>query len=334
MYRILFSLIIASSFVFEAMGEVTKQEISFLSVNNQTPTVLENIKEKPVSISEDPVLKVEFKTLHQLLEQQRYNLNLFMTLIGLLIAIAGFFIYRQSGKIEALYTQYMQKLTNLHENDAQLAKHSQDIRTQRELLESLNIELELESKLFVAENTMSKVYQLINSVQSAISQYKSLCESETSTPDSDKCKSQLAYANDILTEMKDYCGSALAKLQFVQQNFWRLNENQKADMEIKLASSWVRAYVGSALIYKREWLLTPKNGLLQLAISELNLAIPKCSSLTSSIDKARVYYNLACYHALNSSLDEARKNLDTAIELNSRYQLSSKFDEDLKKLFN
>ena len=291
------------------------------------------IKECTQSSSDDPVIKIQISSLRDLLEQQRYNLNLVISLIGIVIAIAAFSIYRQSGKIEGIYTQYLQKLTGLHENDVQISQHSQAIRNQQKSLEALKAELELDSKIFSAEGTMSKVYQLIASVEKAISTYKEQCATDPLKEDSDLCKSHLAIANDILIEMKDYCNGAISKLQFVQQNLSRLESIARAEMEKKFAAAIVRAYVGSALIHKREWVLTGRTASLHLAIDEINVAISKCDSLTNNLDKARVYYNLACYQCLKGSMNEAKCNLDLATRWNSRYALSSKFDKDLKALF-
>lgn len=180
---------------------------------------------------------------------------------------------------------------------------------------------------------MSKVYQLITSVEKAISTYKEQCLFEPLNKESDLCRSRLAIANDILAEMRDYCNGAISKLQFVQQNLSRLESNAKSEMEKKLAAALVRAYVGSALIHKREWVLTGRTALLQHAIDEINAAASKCDSLTNNLDKARVYYNLACYQCLQGSFSDAARNLEEATKWNSRYALSSKFDSDLKALF-
>lgn len=335
MKGIIYYLLITFFAIPYAFANSAGKDLNVYNCNNyDKPTVQPSepkaINECNQSVSDDPVIKIQFASLKDLLEQQRNNLNVVISLIGIVIAIAAFSIYRQSGKIEGIYTQYMQKLTGLHENDVKISQHSHAIRNQQDSLEALKAELELDSKIFSAEGTMSKVYQLITSVEKAITTYKEQCALEE---ESDLCRSRLAIANDILIEMRDYCNGAISKLQFVHQNLSRLESQAKSDMEKKFAAALVRAYVGSALIHKREWVLTGRAGLLQLAIDEISVAINKCDSLTNNLDKARVYYNLACYQCLKGSISEAKRNLDEATRWNSRYALSSKFDNDLKALF-
>lgn len=254
--------------------------------------------------------------------------------LTILSIVVGYLVIKQSTKIDQIYRTYSSKLNELSQNQIDFSKFSVEIEQQRLMIQEVKLSLNLESIHYGAETLLSKVYQLIFKLDRAIENYKEECAAQGGDANHSRCESKKAMANDFMIESRDYCNEAIYKLKHIKDNLWRLKSSSLADeIEMKLKSTWVRAHVASALIYKREWELLKGPSALNSAVSQLKSSLAEADTLSNSIDKARVYFNLACYQSLSGDVEAASLSLERAESYNQRYKLSAKYDKDLEDVF-
>lgn len=259
-------------------------------------------------------------------------IGVMLTIVSIVI---GYVVVKQARKIDEIYRTYSEKLNELSKNQLDFSKFSIDIEKQRIMIQEVKLSLKFESIHYGAEALLSKVYHLIAKIDSAIDEYTKECVEQEGNTNHEKCESKFAHAKDLIVESRDYCNEAINKLKYIKDNLWRLNNGSVVDnVEMKLKSTWVRAHVASALIHKRDWVLLKGPSALNNAISELKSALSEANSLPSSLDKARVYFNLACYQSLSGDVENASESLTKAELYNQRYKLSAKYDDDLTAVFN
>ncbi|MCC5880045.1 MAG: hypothetical protein JJU03_09155 [Idiomarina sp.] len=90
--------------------------------------------------------------------------------------------------------------------------------------------------------------------------------------------------------------------------------------------------VAFGLAYKRKYMVSGFEKNLEQAILHLKDIEKDISLLGEKGAEARYRYNLACYQSLGGHFDSAELNLEKAIELNDRYGIQLRTDEDLVPL--
>lgn len=198
------------------------------------------------------------------------------------------------------------------------------------------------SLIYWSESVLSRAYQQTNKVDKQLDQYRStkqLVDADKSpdTPNpSDRLDELYSVIIETIEEGEYFCIDADRKLRDVESITLRTFQGEhrlvylRNDIEKKQNELRVRAAVAKGLLLKRKFDLTDnKSRDLQSAIDSL-LSVYDVD--TGARSKAKVFFNLACYQCLIGQLDEARENLEKAIKLNRRYELSAKTDEDLKPL--
>tara|TARA_Y100000052_G_C2946491_1_gene84206 strand:+ start:23 stop:1180 length:1158 start_codon:yes stop_codon:yes gene_type:complete len=276
------------------------------------------------SVGEDK--KTEDSTAIQLLNRDIANINRnlgwFLTVALSFLAIAiglasliGILTFRQNNKLTKLHDDYENKLRELNHKSLEFVDKSNEIA----LLERKN---EIMLEVFLTNSTVTRAYMLIPKLEGVIQRIRK-----------EKSNSDLtAYANDMLDEMNLYAESAYEKLHGLRREV-KVNYSQEEDIFFELIdlSSRVRLFIG--LCAKRRFELNRNRSLLIEAEAELKRCIDEdFPFLKNDSDKARVYYNLACYLSLLNKFEESLKFLKLSWKLNSRYFEASKKDDDLKSL--
>jgi len=254
-------------------------------------------------------------------------------------------------KLEKIERESKEKLDKVVKQEYEWSKSlGEHLRDVSQISASTNLVIavvERVSVTYAAEAVLNRAYRQTEKVDKLLYQYRNIARPQSSDCMEDAVEEKYQIKREALSqwiietidEGESFCDEASNKIREAErQQDAELNHEDKLisirnDIKKKLDDLRIRTAVAKGLLYKRKFDLTAKRVPdLQSAIQSLQAVICQFNDSTTRNAKAKVYYNLACYQCLNGEPESAKRNLKLAVELNGRYALSAKLDDDLASI--